>query len=137
MHQYVKTHAMRVIELEPDFTGVVKFTAEWCGPCKRIHNALMAACSATEVPLVEVDVDSDSTLPARFSVNAMPTLVFLFKGVEVAELRVVGANMQQIEQNLNIFSSQMAPPDSNQISLPVDDAANVQCLLPTTSQAKR
>ncbi len=129
---------MFVTSLAPDFTGVVKFTANWCGPCKRIHEALQTACDGAGVLLVEVDVDGDSELPAAYQVNAMPTIVFVAHGTEMKELRVVGANMPQIEQNVRTLSSTAGRPvDANQIVLPVDDAANVQCPRSTSNPPKR
>jgi len=122
---------MRVTSLPPSFTGVVKFTADWCGPCRRIQRDLIEACKAHSVELLEVDVDADSTLPASFEVCAMPTILFVSCGVEVKDLRVVGANMQEIIANLGLFSSANVN-QLNQIDLPVNDAASVQWLPPTS-----
>lgn len=122
------------------FTGVVKFTAHWCGPCKRIHSSLVQGCNEAGVEFAEVDVDdSDSDMPSLFKVTAMPTIVFLKDGVEVADLRVVGANMELIRDRLTKFSELVEPVESNQIPLPMDESARVQCLPPTVpnSQSKR
>lgn len=125
---------MFVTVLPSNFTGVVKFTASWCGPCQRIAEALKSTCAQHGVTLLEVDVDSESELPGQFQVNAMPTLVLLLEGKEIQNLpRVVGANMAQISAAVEQLKT-LIPP-SNQISLPVDTAASVACHPQASSQS--
>lgn len=55
---------------------VVKFGAQWCGPCRAM--APMLEKSAQEFPgisIVEVDVEESPNLAAQFNVRALPTLV--------------------------------------------------------------
>lgn len=116
---------MFVTTLDTEFTGVVKFTADWCGPCKRCAPALKQSAEKHGITLVEVDVDGESELPPRFRVSAMPTIVFMLQGKEISELRVVGANVAEIDANMGRLSE--ATVALNQIQLPVASNANVQC----------
>ena len=121
---------MFVTVLPRGYTGVVKFTATWCGPCRGIAKALEETCAQKSTNLVEVDVDSsESELAAAFAVNAMPTLVFMENGQEVEYLRVVGASMAQITQSIDQLASRVS---ANQISLPVETAAAVECHPPSS-----
>ena len=105
---------------------VLKFTASWCGPCQRIKSDVHEACLKHGVRLAEIDVDV-SELAATYRVTAMPTIVFVQAGVEVDSLRVVGANIEQICQNVEKFASMCRAPE-NQIILPHLEGAAVTCL---------
>lgn len=105
-------------------TALIKFTASWCGPCKAIAPFVDQLVDKYRIPFVVVDVDDDEETMRAFKVSAMPTLVFVKDGVELAELRVVGANRAAIEASAETFATALA--DTNQIDLPLDEAANVK-----------
>ena len=108
---------------------VVKFTAEWCGPCQRIKEPLHRLVKGYDVVFLEVDVDSDSPLPAVYKVTSMPTIIVVCDGKEVPELRVVGADMQKIAESVARLRALLDERDGrgNQISLPHSDHATVEC----------
>ena len=71
---------------DESLTGLVvlKFTAEWCAPCKRLNPILQKLSEETpEVTFYEVDVDEMPTLSDTYKVKSVPTLVFLKEGVEI------------------------------------------------------
>ena len=72
---------------------VVKFSAEWCSPCKRIH-PVYEKFSNTEtytlVCFVHVDVDEARDICEKYSIEGMPTFI-LFHYKEEVE-RFAGAN---------------------------------------------
>ena len=63
---------------------VLKFSANWCTPCKVLSATLKDAEG-----LKEIDIDQNRELTAQYSVRSVPTLVFLQDGKEVE--RTVGA----------------------------------------------
>lgn len=66
---------------------VVKFTAAWCPPCHALTPTLDAVVGAApDVALVEVDVDDEPGLAARFGVRGMPTLIVFRNGAPVGQL---------------------------------------------------
>lgn len=59
---------------------VLKFWAEWCGPCKLAAPIVKQACEEAGVPLQEVNVDDDpDNLAVKYKVKALPTVVILNK----------------------------------------------------------
>jgi thioredoxin 2 len=65
--------------------------APWCGPCQMVTPALeqLAITHAGRVKLVKVNVDDAPRVAARFSAQAIPTLIVLKNGQAVA--RQIGA----------------------------------------------
>jgi len=66
---------------------VMKFGAEWCAPCKLlkpIWNKLEAELD--DVEFVTVDIDDDPELATKYSVSAVPTILFVKDGAVVDSL---------------------------------------------------
>ena len=117
-------------------TVVLDFTAEWCGPCQRIKADLHALATKYGVELVEIDVDAQQDVAQEYRVNAMPTIVFLHEGIELADMRVVGANLTQIEAGMRELAARRpAPSAASQIEIPLANDASVKCQRPTANGA--
>jgi thioredoxin 1 len=74
---------------------VVDFSAEWCGPCKMLAPWLAAK---TDVKIVKIDVDECHDLAIKYSISAVPTLVYFKDGQAVA--KTVGVDKNQIDENI-------------------------------------
>lgn len=57
---------------------VLKFSANWCGPCRVLAQTLKDVEGITNI-----DIDKDHETPAKYGVRSVPLLVFLKDGVEV------------------------------------------------------
>lgn len=77
---------------------ILKFYAEWCGPCKMLSK-MMENMGDLGVEVVNVDVDNDQEVAIRYGIRGVPTMVVVDdEGKEVrrkvgmmseAELRVL------------------------------------------------
>ncbi|AEW99034.1 thioredoxin family protein [Streptantibioticus cattleyicolor] len=74
---------------------LVKFTADWCAPCRQLAPVLseIAAEESGRLKVVQVNVDSSPGTPAAYGVLATPTLMVFRAGEPVRQL--VGARAKR------------------------------------------
>jgi thioredoxin 2 len=65
---------------------LVDLWATWCGPCRMVSPALeqLATERAGQLKLVKVDIDTAPELARKFSVQAVPTLMVMYRGEVIA-----------------------------------------------------
>ncbi len=56
---------------------VLKFSAEWCGPCKRIGPAVENLCGVNGVDVEAFDIDQSPEVADAYGVLSVPTFVAL------------------------------------------------------------
>ena len=82
-------------------TGVVlvDFWAEWCGPCRRLTPIVEALADEFDgrATVGKMNVDENPTVPSRFMIRGIPTLL-LFKNGELAETLVGLAPKEDISR---------------------------------------
>lgn len=96
---------MRSVNIESDFQltpGIcaIKFSAEWCGPCKRMEPTVEKLESEFKTAtFISVDVDDLPTIAQKYKVRTLPTFLILKDGQEIN--RVTGVSL--IEPLRKIF----------------------------------
>lgn len=77
---------------------VVKFGAEWCGPCKNFNTVLKSLEktlideNTKDVVICEVDVEEVEDLTNRFRIRNVPTTL-IFKGGEIVD-KLIGTQSE-------------------------------------------
>ena len=69
---------------------LIRFTAEWCGPCKAlapIVEEISNEMSDVEFGVLDIDSQPNSPIRPEFSVRGIPTML-LFKGGELKATKV-------------------------------------------------
>ena len=100
--QHVTDASFEQEVLKADSPVLVDYWAEWCGPCKMIAPLLdeVARDYGDKVRIVKVNVDENQTVPARYGIRGIPTLMLFDKG-EVVETKVGALSKGQLKQFLD------------------------------------
>ena len=82
---------------------VLKFGAEWCGPCKTIKPILEELKKENEsVEFIDIDVDEHKELTAKYAVKGIPKIVFIRDGEIQSDL--VGMQSKEvIQESINLL----------------------------------
>lgn len=74
-----------------DRPTIVKFTANWCGPCKMMNPVLEEIEKEYEgkLDIFNVDVDKEHEAAAAFGIRSIPNMIFM--PVDGVPERMVGA----------------------------------------------
>jgi thioredoxin 1 len=74
---------------------LLDFTAEWCGPCKRLAPIVdeIARDTVGSLKVGKIDIDASPAVSARFGIRGAPTVIVFKDGREVA--RQVGVTSKQ------------------------------------------
>ena len=68
--------------------SLVDFWAEWCGPCRQLGPTIDAIADeyAGKLKVYKMNVDENPTIPTRFHVKGIPTLLLIKNGQVVDQL---------------------------------------------------
>lgn len=60
---------------------IVKFGAEWCGPCKKLDPIIDEIANENgDIKVTYVDIDSDGALAAEYGILSVPSTLFFKDG---------------------------------------------------------
>ena len=63
---------------------LLKFYAEWCGPCKSLTMVIKGAKDKIDIPIEEYDIDNEMFMAQDYKVRSVPTMVLVDdKGIEI------------------------------------------------------
>lgn len=84
----------------------IDFSAEWCGPCKKIAPEIEELAEEYEdtIKFVKIDCDNFKPLAGGYGVKSLPTFILLHDGEEVG--RVKGANIEKVKAMLKSFQEE-------------------------------
>ncbi len=67
--------------LEQEKLTIVKFGAEWCGPCKKLDPIIdEIAAENGDIKVTYVDIDGDGALAAEYGILSVPSTLFFKDG---------------------------------------------------------
>ncbi|WP_288127246.1 thioredoxin TrxA [Thiomonas sp.] len=81
---------------------LIDYWAEWCGPCRMVAPILDEIASEYQgrLNIMKVNVDENRTIPAKYGIRGIPTLM-LFKNGEVAATKVGALSKSQLTSFLD------------------------------------
>lgn len=103
-----RMHFLECLKVNPGII-ILKFGADWCGPCRSIKDLLEVKFAQTENNIVccDLNVDENTDLYGFFKknrqVNGIPAILAFFKGnlTPFANLSVSGSNFSEINDFFN------------------------------------
>tara|TARA_B100000282_G_C31734819_1_gene492851 strand:- start:2656 stop:3012 length:357 start_codon:yes stop_codon:yes gene_type:complete len=103
-----KNHFNSILKSNPGVV-VIKFGAEWCNPCKKIHDHVEEWFEKMSDNVECYDLDADSNfelfayLKTKKQVSSLPVILAYKKGNTMvgADYSVVGANKESIDVFFN------------------------------------
>jgi thioredoxin 1 len=84
---------------------IIKFGAEWCGPCKMMKPAMNSLktkynIEGSDIQITDMDVDLNPEMASLHKIKNIPVTVFKSDGIEIK--RVVGVlSLDKIEEIIN------------------------------------
>ncbi len=101
-------HLLQTVNEHKDKLIIYMFTAEWCGPCKRMKEHFNNVENDNAVVCL-IDVDNQQELTEKFSISSMPTFMFLKINennelVKVDEFK--GGNVEYFNECLTNYCNQ-------------------------------
>lgn len=99
---------------------IVKFTAEWCGPCRRVgptYNRL-ATEHNEKVKFLEIDIDQASEITNYENVRSIPLFIFYNDNTKLENLVIQGANENTLISNIEQFLKEIKPSNVETVIVP-------------------
>lgn len=122
------------------FSGVCIFTADWCGPCKKIKPFISSELKNIVgeedwnkffMP-IDIDLDDAKSLMEDCCVRSIPVVMFFVDGEAISNATVVGADQSRVTSGIQQLSDRgvFEKKEENQNGLPVCTYASVECQPP-------
>jgi thioredoxin 1 len=83
---------------------MIKFGAEWCGPCRMVKPLVSALqekynVKGSSIKITDIDVDNNGEVAIKYGIKSIPSFVFLYDN-ELIEKRVGVLAEKEIESIL-------------------------------------
>ena len=81
---------------------VLKFYADWCGPCKGLSMVIKGASDKITTQIEEVNIDENLMMAQMFNIRSVPTMVLVDKEEKEIKRQVGTMNETQLLELLKV-----------------------------------
>ena len=75
---------------------VLKFYADWCGPCKGLSMVIKGAGDKITVPIEEINIDNEIMMSVDYGVRSVPTMILVDENSTELKRHVGTLNEEQL-----------------------------------------
>ncbi len=65
---------------------IVQLSADWCGPCRILTPILESVATEKGIDVVKVNIDTNPSIVAKYSVRSIPRILFIKEGEVVTDM---------------------------------------------------
>jgi thioredoxin 1 len=81
---------------------VLKFYADWCGPCKAMTQIIKNAGDKVTVPIEEMNIDAELMTSVEYGIRSVPTMILLDENGAEVKRQVGMMNEEQLLEFLKV-----------------------------------
>ena len=115
---------------EKHMSRLLKFTADWCGPCQRVAGPVRELASKYNVEIETINIDDDEqNLSNAFKVTVVPTIILIDSNKKELD-KVTGTDLGKIEPLFRHCSERRCSEDEDKtqkhlkiLDIPISDDA--------------
>jgi thioredoxin 1 len=81
---------------------VLKFYADWCGPCKGLSMVIKGAGDKVTVPIDDINIDNELMMSVEYGVRSVPTMILVDENSTELKRHVGTLNEEQLLDFLKV-----------------------------------
>jgi thioredoxin 1 len=81
---------------------VLKFYAEWCGPCTAMTQIIKNAGDKIKLPIEEINIDNEIMTSVEYGVRSVPTMILVDENGTELKRQVGAMNETQLLEFLKV-----------------------------------
>lgn len=79
---------------------LLKFYAEWCGPCKALSMVIESAKDRIDIPIEEINIETDMAAAVKYGIRSVPVMVLVDESGNEIKRKVGSLNENELFQFL-------------------------------------
>ena len=81
---------------------VLKFYADWCGPCKGLSMVIAGAGDKINVPIDDINIDNELMMSVEYGVRSVPTMILVDENNTELKRHVGTLNEEQLLEFIKV-----------------------------------